>query len=216
MLWERTPSQDELPELRAISDLTWGLWNRDRDAAPSLQHITKLMSINVVNDDTVAIIKQALWSKEPSPGQERITTAPKWPGIEFSTADEAGQALLGKEPQSNSRYGIYYFRHTERMLNGDSGSQNGIGSAYFLAQHKNQLGGNKYIDKITIVGAGNDDGGSPNMIFWVKDAPNPPVPPETEMEASGKSAVDASLSQVVHRGVNDRSFLRSHIFRAKL
>lgn len=52
------------------------------------------------------------------------------------------------------------------------GSPNGQAAAYFLAQHKRQLGGNKVIDRVTVFRP--DRGIMPYLLFWVEDAPNGP------------------------------------------
>lgn len=87
----------ELPALRALSDITWGLWSRDcASQGNSLAGIKKVLSVNIINDDTEAIVEEALAKVVLPPGQERPEEIPPWPGITFDTSSEAGVAILGK------------------------------------------------------------------------------------------------------------------------
>jgi hypothetical protein len=90
------------------------------------------------------------------------------------------------------------------------GSPNGVGTGYFLAQHKNQLGGNKVVSRITIFRADADD--QPCLVFWVADRPETPVEGGA-IETSGAGNVE---SRVVRRSADSRSVVREHVFRAKL
>jgi hypothetical protein len=86
----------ELPALRALSDITWGLWTRDcLSQGTSLAGIKKVLSVNIINDDTEAIVDEALAKVVMPPGQERPEEIPPWPGITFDTSSEAGVAILG-------------------------------------------------------------------------------------------------------------------------
>jgi hypothetical protein len=46
------------------------------------------------------------------------------------------------------------------------GSPNGLGAAYFLLQHRKQLGGAKSINKVKLVTC-EDDSGDPCLVFYV-------------------------------------------------
>jgi hypothetical protein len=85
-LWQRKPASDELPQIRSISDVAWGFWNR----AGNVQGIKYLMVAMVMNEDTRNIIRQAHESLTP----KRSETA-TWPGFDFATHTPAGQAILG-------------------------------------------------------------------------------------------------------------------------
>ncbi|KAF2125300.1 hypothetical protein P153DRAFT_324467 [Dothidotthia symphoricarpi CBS 119687] len=137
----------DLPALRASSDLTWGLWNRV--ASKNLQHIEMFMVLSIVNEDTVdAIIPRAL-----EHAKEKADEVKPWPGTDFvfgegdDEADDAFYALLG--------------------------SPNGLAVAYFLIQHKLQLGGANFVYKVTIF-RGEDEDANPNFIFYV-DHGEPPL-----------------------------------------
>lgn len=54
-----------------------------------------------------------------------------------------------------------------------TGSPNGIAVGYFLAQHKAQLGGNKYASQVRLWV--ESDGYDPCMIFHVVDSPGVPA-----------------------------------------
>ncbi|KAF2634447.1 hypothetical protein P280DRAFT_463555 [Massarina eburnea CBS 473.64] len=132
-IWNKEPSNDELPKLRALSDVMWGAWNRDNS---NLKNIHYFWVQGVGNTRTKAAIARALKSVNKS--------LEKWPGTTFSMSDDAGLALLG--------------------------SENGACFGFFLATHKAELGGNLYIEKVTVFrkdGSGNVD---PDLVFHVKDA----------------------------------------------
>ncbi|KAJ4376870.1 hypothetical protein N0V86_006306 [Didymella sp. IMI 355093] len=74
------------------------------------------------------------------PFEQRTAGVQTWPGTTFSVDDVKGQALLG--------------------------SPNEIASGFFLAQHKQQLGGNRVIDKITVFRS-EQYGSLPNLLSWV-------------------------------------------------
>ncbi|KAH7552921.1 hypothetical protein BM1_07894 [Bipolaris maydis] len=76
---------------------------------------------------------------------------PPWPGVRFNSGTEEYRALLG--------------------------SPNGIAVGYLLAQHKREMGGNKYVSQI-IVFMEDDPTGWPNLLFKVDWAPPPPPPPQ--------------------------------------
>lgn len=102
MLWkmlDKDVPKDELPALRSVSDVAWGLWNRQ--SVENIRNIRGFMSIMVMNEETEEIIERAMalrFPGEPVPVDE-------WPGTDFSTAEEAGQALLGKS--SRNHFFIY-------------------------------------------------------------------------------------------------------------
>lgn len=56
------------------------------------------------------------------------------------------------------------------------GAPNSIGAAWFLVQHKAQMGQNQYIYRITVF---TETGSEyyPHMLMWVKQAPPPPPLP---------------------------------------
>jgi hypothetical protein len=94
--WSYKPHKDELPALRLSSDVAWAIWNREVNRKrKNLNGITKFMSMTVLNDDTEEIIAQAIGQWKGLDGAT-ITAAPKWPGVDFSTASQEGLALLGE------------------------------------------------------------------------------------------------------------------------
>ncbi|KAK1908835.1 hypothetical protein P3342_006714 [Pyrenophora teres f. teres] len=138
-LWGKVPIKNELPELRAFSDVIWGYWNRNN---PDIKNIRYFFMVGISNDLTNQLIASSLVNKK--------TELTEWPGIEFSTATDEGHALLG--------------------------SPNGTAFAYFLMQHKAQLG-QKTITKITVFRPENDDElefVDASLVFHVEDGPEPP------------------------------------------
>ena len=80
----------DMPLLRASSDVAWCFWNRAQ-ADPgngSIRHIKYFIVANLVNSETQRLVKRAVASL----GKEEPDN---WPGNDFSTDTEEGQALLG-------------------------------------------------------------------------------------------------------------------------
>ena len=140
---------------------------------------------DIVNDDTLKLIKMALETYQVPEGQQRYTLLPKWPGLVFEIETEEGKAMLG--------------------------SPNGVAAGYFLAQHKTQLGGNKYVYQVTVW---SDREGDQQMMFWVKNAP---LPPEEELEQDrSRTPTPEQGGKVVKRSTDGRNVVREYIVRAKL
>ncbi|EMD94635.1 hypothetical protein COCC4DRAFT_147813 [Bipolaris maydis ATCC 48331] len=121
-LWyagKRSPNLEDLPALRAFSDILWGYWVRDN---AHVGNVRFLFMIGISNDVTNRLIASALRDVQQTLGE--------WPGTEFGMGTEQGKALLG--------------------------SPNGAAFAYFLMQHKAQLG-QKIITKVTVFRPENDD-----------------------------------------------------------
>jgi hypothetical protein len=91
------------------------------------------------------------------------------------------------------------------------GSPNGAAFAYFLLQHKSELG-YKTINKVTVMRAETDDDNNfvdPYLVFHVVDAPAPPSDPEGG--SVGMKRRDSTQSvEVVQQG--NKNMLRVHRF----
>jgi len=83
-LWNKDPLPEELPKLRALSDLMWGVWNRDN---PNTKNIRYFWAQGVANRNTKALIARALKGVDKK--------LEKWPGTSFNMDDDAGRAILG-------------------------------------------------------------------------------------------------------------------------
>ena len=60
-----------------------------------------------------------------------------------------------------------------------TGSPNGIAAAYFLSQHKREIGSNKYVHKITVFRPDDEDeNDEPTIVYYVQDAPAPSLKDE--------------------------------------
>lgn len=150
------PPVDQLPELRQMSDLAWGIWRRVHPSGSGLSNINYFVVAQIVNTKTRELIAEALEA-----GQDRVTTVPVWPGVTWDIESEQGAAMLGKSQSGDLS------RATD--LTRGAGSANGIAIGYFLSQHKVQLGGNKYVYQVQVYA--ENEGGYPYMVFHVKDAP---------------------------------------------
>ncbi len=96
-LWKvAKPSLDELPQLRQISDIAWGIWRRKHPDGQNLGRINKVLVDYVVNDITRKLIAKALKTYRVEDGHTRETSVPLFPGITFSMDTEQGAAMLGK------------------------------------------------------------------------------------------------------------------------
>ena len=89
------PPANQLPELRQMSDLSWGFWYEAHDGS-DLGHITKFIVPQIINENTLRLINQALQTYIVPGGEERVAAVPEWPGISFDVETEQGKALLGK------------------------------------------------------------------------------------------------------------------------
>jgi hypothetical protein len=83
-VWNKKPTQDELPALRRLSDIMWGAWNRENSA---IEKIKYFWVQGVGNTNTKSIIARAL--KEKGKGLE------KWPGITLDMSEDGALAILG-------------------------------------------------------------------------------------------------------------------------
>ncbi|KAI4697456.1 uncharacterized protein J4E84_000586 [Alternaria hordeiaustralica] len=172
----KEPNKDDLPQLRAFSDIIWGFWVRNN---PNIKNIRYFFMIAISNEVTNQIIASCL--------RDRNTELSEWPGTDFSTTTDQGHALLGK-----------------------SRSPNGAGFAYFLMQHKLQLG-QKTISKITIFRPETDDDVSlvdASLCFHVVDGPQPP-PDDAHVE--GTDRLKARLVQETNsKDSSPNSLVRVH------
>jgi hypothetical protein len=82
--WDMNPAKDDLPALRASSDIAWGLWNRMSCGS----NINKFFSMHIVNEETMSLIRRALNAKD-------VEQATRWPGTTFEAGSDAFSALLG-------------------------------------------------------------------------------------------------------------------------
>ncbi|KAF2125169.1 hypothetical protein P153DRAFT_300869 [Dothidotthia symphoricarpi CBS 119687] len=171
-----------LPALASSSDIAWGFWNRACSA--NLHHITKIFSCMITNEVTLELIDEALRTYPLAPGESRPLEVEKWPGTTFPVRFDAALALLG--------------------------SPNGVAAGYFLAQHKAQLGGNKFIERVTVFRP--DRGLMPYLLFWVEDAPAGPG----EAVVDEKMGRDGVEPRIVKRSVDGKNVEREHVLRAKL
>jgi hypothetical protein len=145
---------------------------------------------DITNDETLELIKMALKTYQVPEGQQRYTFLPNWPGLVFDIETEECKAMLG--------------------------SPNGVAAGYFAAQHKTQLGGNKYVHQVTVC---KDRDGDEQMMFWDTNAP---LTPEEELEQDRSRTPtpehdDAhALGKVIKRSLDGRNVIREHVMFAKL
>jgi hypothetical protein len=167
------------------------------------------MACDISNPETSAIIDIAFQKlKRSNPNGPDEPQA--WPGTTFEVdGDGPGMALMG-----TTYYPPLLFMESS-WRSWYTGSSNGVGVGYFLAQHKAQLG-DKYISKIKVF---DGDLGEPNMLFHVEDAPDD----DDEMEDthSDQSSMGTAInghvkSEFVTRSEDGKRILREHVFRAKL
>jgi hypothetical protein len=95
----------DLPWLRSSSDIAWGFWNRATVRKLQLKNIHYLMACDIVNEETLEIIKRALKkhkelqppSEHPEdPDSDKGDGVKNWPGTTFIlNGDDLGMALLG-------------------------------------------------------------------------------------------------------------------------
>lgn len=138
--------------------MAWGVWRRVHPGGQGLDNINLFLVSDITNDITKGLIAEALKTYGLEGGQVRAATVPMWPGLTFNMDSEEGAAMLGK---------VQYWQAS--CLTIFTGSPNGIAIGYFLAQHKTQLGGNKYPHIVQIWT--ENVGGNSYMWFGVDDVP---------------------------------------------
>jgi hypothetical protein len=92
------------------------------------------------------------------------------------------------------------------------GTPNGRASGYFLAQHKQQLG-NMFISGVRVF-LGNTYPNQPAMVFYVQQ--ELPQKPQGKRENTSQQRRVNVESRIVSVNKDGRSFVREHVFRAKL
>ncbi|CAO2652640.1 Nn.00g009230.m01.CDS01 [Neocucurbitaria sp. VM-36] len=167
-LWyggRKDASPDDLPHLRALSDVLWGFWNRENS---NVKNIRYFLVLGISNDLTNQLIASCL--------QKVGKDLSEWPGTTFATVTEEGHALLG--------------------------SPNGATFAYFLMQHKDQLG-YKLITKITVIKPEIDDDLAfvdPVLVFHVEDVPEPPHDEEVKRDTRKEKNMNTKFHKFTDGG----------------
>lgn len=90
------PPADQLPELRQMSDMAWGIWRRVHPNSEGLDNIKYFFVNQIVNGVTQALIAEALKTYTAQSGQGRVDEVPEWPGLTWSVDTQEGAAMLGK------------------------------------------------------------------------------------------------------------------------
>ncbi|KAI5372642.1 hypothetical protein J4E82_008646 [Alternaria postmessia] len=98
---------DELPALRASSDLAWGFWNRVR--RDKLAEIHGFVSMLITNGETRRIIDRILREQE-------LDRVPLWPGIDVKINTPQYMALLGSP---NGRAVGYFLAQHKAQIGGN-------------------------------------------------------------------------------------------------
>ncbi|KAL7773900.1 hypothetical protein CFE70_003867 [Pyrenophora teres f. teres 0-1] len=182
-LWglHQPPPSDQLPALRASSDIMWGLWKLANPYHP--WDIKIFLSTPVTNDDTSDIIEKILQARHL-----QLNNLPVYPGLEF---------------QSNAPEYLPLLATLTLAVN--LGSPNGFAVGYFLAQHKRELGG-KYISKINVFKADTNEALAICLLFTVADRAGAA---QAEQD-SGTSKAEA-VPQPVEKRIDDfESVVREH------
>lgn len=208
-IWHRKPATHELPQIRSISDIAWGMWNR---AGPnSVKDIKYLLVTQIVNPRTREIITQAYRTLSPPKSEHEY-----WPGIEFAMDSTGGQAILGEHTTLSSLAVI-------NIANGILGSPVGRWTGYFLMQHKNQLGGNRFLSKVRVFK--NEKGSLPYLVFYVEPTPatgsaQPIASFDLKFGWRNENLVepfeDTETWRIRERNKSDKNMVREHIIQVKL
>lgn len=156
------------------------------------------MVAQILNADTRDIIRQAHMTLTPPRSETAV-----WPGYDFATETEAGQALLGMF--SHAFLSSQKFETDQQI-----GSSVGRWVSYFLMQHKEQLGSNKYIWKVRVFKP--DQGSLPFMLFYVSGPVWVPEGSDQEMQVYKdviKHNVSNSNDQL--KQMKGKHVLREHV-----
>lgn len=178
--WAPDPvTPQALPKLRSSSDLVYGLWHRETTET-NRRDIKMFMAVTIVNTESIVIISRALKLEDP----EGVHDVPIWPGKTLTMG-----YVDGGEDQSEATFallGMIFSHSASRSWNTCSqifsltltGSPNGLAVGYFLAQHKQQLGGTKFVWKVRVFR--DKMSWTPNLLFYI-DTGSPPVKRHGEM-----------------------------------
>ncbi|OAL46986.1 hypothetical protein IQ07DRAFT_634568 [Pyrenochaeta sp. DS3sAY3a] len=188
---------EDLPKLRSSSDLAWALWNRHRDSSssrdPGIKAINNFIAWHIVNTDTADVIVRRILTRRgalygmPDP----------WPGHDVIAGSDDDQEA----------------EDAAALI----GSPNGIGPAYFLTQHKRQLGCAKFIWKIKIWADDprykGEDVLEPNLTFYVDGSCTTPSWSSAKLGRSGQGREREMQRAGERRGGEDkrREFVREHV-----
>ncbi|KAJ4373529.1 Mitochondrial import inner membrane translocase subunit tim8 [Didymella sp. IMI 355093] len=202
--WQRKPNANELPALRASSDIAWGMWNR---VVQGSQKLNYFMAVQIVNAESHFIMKRAI-------EQFNIKEVPPWPGKDFEFA------VKGKDPSGNVPDDDLLEMEAALAL---LGSPNGLAAGYFLIQHRRQLGW-KYIWKVKIWMAGEGEWANPNLLLYVSNHA-PLAGPQTlddqlnRLHIAQKRKRDPGstiVAPVVHTSSDGKNVIREHRVIARL
>ncbi|KAI4645726.1 hypothetical protein J4E93_005304 [Alternaria ventricosa] len=94
------------------------------------------------------------------------------------------------------------------------GSPNGRAAGFFLAQHKPQLSGNRWVKTIRVFRV-DADSSAPHIFFFVGPAPYPP-PQVPDDLTDPLIPPPAQAVEVAKRVSDEKNIVRQHILRAKL
>ncbi|KAI4640243.1 uncharacterized protein J4E79_011824 [Alternaria viburni] len=187
--WFRTPLPSELPDIGTTQDIAWAMWNRVAATSPAgLKGLKYLLVTQVMNAGSREIFRHALGLLDPPESEYKV-----WPGHEFvmdgkGKGGKGGLAILG--------------------------SPVGRWAGYLLLQHKDQLGGNRYIEKVRLF---KPPGASlPYLLFYVaKDPWVGEVKPVAAKMVSGMNVTNAlemddDAKNVVRRE-DEKNLIRQHV-----
>jgi hypothetical protein len=82
--WGEKATQEQLPDLSFVPDISWGLWFRNY---PNAKNVRLYGAHRIVNDDTRSLVARTLTITG-------INTLHRWPGDGFEITTPAGLALL--------------------------------------------------------------------------------------------------------------------------
>jgi hypothetical protein len=91
---------------------------------------------------------------------------------------------------------------------------------YFLAQHKTQLGRDKYVSKMTVFRSDSVEKVLPIILFWVENVPTPPPemaepkPDDQEEDKKAEKGAQRVDLTLVDRSSNGKNVLKEHILWA--
>ncbi|CAI6337378.1 unnamed protein product [Periconia digitata] len=156
-LWNRDPALNELPELRALSDIMWGAWNRDN---PDVKKIRYFWVQGVGNTQTKAVIARSL----KNVGKQLEL----WPGTTFGMDSDEGLAMLGRCISENLLGRLGAGSDDSRADHIGVGSANAACFGFFLGMHQAELG-RLTIDKVQVFKSESSSNPDPDLLFYVQE-----------------------------------------------
>jgi hypothetical protein len=201
--FHRKPKSEELPHIGTAQDIAWAAWNRA--GAVDTKDIKYLIVTQIMNPQSRQLYIRALGTLTPPQSEFKL-----WPGQDFAIDSPGGLAILGM-----LKLGMKFSDKADIS----SGSPVGRWAGYFVLQHKEKLGGNRFISKVRLWKP--DVTSLPYLLFYVDPTPvgdgsaAHAIPRALSAEEAEPvvipSVQDGTSSRIVKRSADGKHVVREHV-----